>query len=185
MDTRGIEQAVKVLKSGGVIAYPTESIWGLGCDPFNQQAVSKVLNLKNRHAEKGLILVAASLEQFPELLEGLSQDQWFSLRKSCPGPITWLIPDAGQIFPDWIRGKFETVAIRVSTHPVVKQLCESFGGLMVSTSANPEGLIPAKTESKVAEYFPHHLDYILAGSLGTQDRPSVIKDLVSSQIIRS
>lgn len=184
MNTCSMKLAVKSLHKGGVIAYPTESVWGIGCDPFNQEAVYRILELKRRRPGKGLILVASSMAQIFPLLQSLSESQMEILGKTWPGPNTWLIPDVDQLIPGWIKGKFETVAIRVSAHPVVKKLCEDFGGLIVSTSANPEGRAAAKTRLKVVRYFPRQLDCIVAGSLGSQRSPSVIRDLVTNRTIR-
>lgn len=188
MNNSEIQVGIKALKKGEVIAYPSEGVWGLGCDPFNREAVERILSLKSRSVEKGLILVSSSLDQINPLLENLTPELRKKLEKSCPGPDTWLIPDPGQLIPAWIKGKFDTVAVRVSEHLTVQHLCIGFGGLIVSTSANPEGLPPAKNEQEVREYFPKGersgLDIIVPGRLGAQDGPSSIKDLMSQQILR-
>ena len=135
--------AAQCLRRGGVIACPTEAVWGLGCDPFNHSAVLRVLALKQRPVEKGLLLVAAGMEQIEGLLAPLSQDQLAVLRQSWPGHVTWLIPDPDRRYPDWIRGEHASVAVRVSDHPVVSSICRAFGKPMVSTSAN----LPASRKS--------------------------------------
>lgn len=165
------------------MAYPTEAVWGLGCDPFDQQAVYRILDLKSRSAEKGLILVAARIEQFSFLLQGLSDQQRNRLLSTWPGPYTWLVPHHQRV-PRWIHGEHDTVAIRVTAHTVTSQLCDAFGGPLVSTSANPQGILPARTASELESYFGSQLDGIVSGNLGESQAPSTICDLVSGDIIR-
>ncbi len=171
------------LKRGGIIAYPTEGVWGLGCDPYNETAVLRILELKGRELEKGLILVASGLQQIDMLLEGLPLSARQQLQSACPGPDTWLIPDPNQKIPSWIKGSFATVAVRVSQHPVVKSLCGQCG-LLVSSSANPAGKAPALSEQEVANYFKEEI-MIVPGELGGQDGPSRIIDLQSGRVVRS
>lgn len=180
-----IQRAASCLHSGGIIAYPTEGVWGLGCDPFNEEAVRKLLLIKQRPIEKGLILVACNMRQIEPLLKTLSSAQMKLLTESWPGPVTWLLPDPDQLIPPWIKGKFTSVAIRVSAHPPVVRLCSAFGGLIVSTSANPAALAPARTRLRVSTWFHDNLDYILPGKLGGLRGPSTIRDLASASVIRS
>jgi L-threonylcarbamoyladenylate synthase len=180
-----INHAARCLQRGGIIAYPTEGVWGLGCDPFNEEAVHKLLAIKQRPLEKGLILVAGSMKQIAPLLEPLDAAQLNLLTDSWPGPVTWLLPDTRQLIPSWIKGKFTSVAIRVSAHPPVVQLCSAFGGLLVSTSANPAAFAPARTRLRVASWFGDSIDYILPGKLGGQAGPSSIRDLATASVIRS
>jgi L-threonylcarbamoyladenylate synthase len=185
MYPRRIHRAASCLQSGGVIAYPTEGVWGVGCDPFNEDAVYRLLQLKRRPVEKGLILVAGSIKQIEPLLKPLDAAQRELLTQSWPGPVTWLLPDSDQLIPPWIKGKFTSVAIRVSAHPPVVQLCAAFDGLIVSTSANPAERAPARTRLRVMTWFGGKLDYILPGKLGGQPGPSTIRDLASASVIRS
>jgi len=180
-----IADAVTVLKQGGVIAYPTEAVWGLGCDPHNERAVQKLLQLKNRPVEKGLIQVAASMTQLDTLLSHLGKNHIDTLSHSWPGPNTWLIPDPQEWSPAWVRGRFDSVAVRVSDHPLVRQLSQAFGGPLVSTSANPAGAEPALTAQQVHAYFDATLDGILLGDVGHLTTPTQIRDLISGEIIRA
>ncbi len=179
-----IRQATRALRRGGVIAYPTEGVWGLGCDPFDPDAVAKVLALKQREVSKGLILIAASIGQFDPYLQSLTGPQREQLNKSWPGPQTWVVPH-GATLPDWITGYKQTVALRVSAHPIVAALCRAFGGPIVSTSANPSGRAPARNSLQVRRYFPRQLDYILPGALGGQVGPTPIRDLLSGRLLRA
>lgn len=179
-----IDEAAGILRQGGIIAYPTEGVWGLGCDPGNENAVSRLLVMKARPESKGLILVAGTLDQVEPLLESLEHNQRQVLQESWPGPVTWLVPDVDQLIPDWIKGQFETVALRVSGHPLVAGLCEKFGGMIVSTSANPGDEPPALTQEEVESYFPSGIDMIVPGELGGLSGPSEIRDLASGRVLR-
>jgi L-threonylcarbamoyladenylate synthase len=178
-----IGRAARVLLSGGLVAYPTEAVWGLGCDPWNSEAVARLLTLKNRSWRKGLILVAANTGQLQPLLDGLTASQKNKLVASWPGPVTWLVPN-NNLFPCWVTGDSPKVAVRVSAHPLVRALCEKFEGPVISTSANPAGRPPARSALKVRCYFGNSVDYILPGSLGAQQTPSEIRDSLTDQIFR-
>lgn len=179
-----IQQAAQVLRAGGVIAYPTEAVWGLGCDPWNEVAVERLLELKQRSLSKGLILVGATISQFAWLLADLSAAQKSRLQLSWPGPTTWLVPHQDRV-PDWISGQHESVALRVSDHPVVVELGLAFGGPIVSTSANVTGCRGALEQHQLQRLFAAELDYLVPGRLGGHPRPSMIRDLLSDTIIRT
>ncbi|MBX2857238.1 MAG: Sua5/YciO/YrdC/YwlC family protein [Cellvibrionaceae bacterium] len=174
----------QAVKRGEVIAYPTEAVWGLGCDPFNRVAVEAILRLKRRAASKGLIIVAASVKQVDFLLEKLSQAQRLQLENSWPGPNTWLVPHFKRI-PPWVSGASTSVAVRVSAHPVVQALCSVYGGPIVSTSANVQAKPPAKTALAVRRYFKGCPLVYSPGDIGGREKPSVIRDLLNGQVIRA
>lgn len=176
--------AIQALTTGGIIAYPTEAVWGLGCDPWNVLAVDKILELKQRPMYKGLILVASQWSQFEPLTAALTKQQIEQLNASWPGPNTWLIPDPQDWVPLWIKGQHTSVALRVSAHPLVAALCDRFNGPIVSTSANLAGCEPARSRSQIDLTFGDQLDYVIDGELGQNKQPSQVKDLVSGQIIR-
>ena len=171
--------------AGGVIAYPTESVWGLGCDPNNAHAVRRILHLKKRPVEKGLILVAANIEQFSPYLQSLSTSELSQLQQTWPGPVTWLIPDKNNRVPRYIKGDFESVALRVSQHPIIQGLCSAFGGPIISTSANPAGLLPAKNAMTVNRYFYDNVDFVTPGCTLNLPRPTEIRDLLTGAVHRS
>lgn len=178
-----LAETVAALRRGGVIAYPTEAVWGLGCDPFHRTALTRLLALKQRDPAKGVILVAADMDQLAPWLEGLSDQQLDTLSASWPGPNTWLIPDNGHT-PALVRGNHDRVALRVSDHPGVQALCRAFGGPLVSTSANHAGEPAAMSADQVRRILADQLDAILPGELGGRPRPSVIRDLLSGAILR-
>jgi L-threonylcarbamoyladenylate synthase len=178
--------AKNVIHNGGVIAYPTEAVWGLGCDPFNAEAVFDVLSLKNRSVDKGLILIASQIEQFDFILKDLPESYIKKLRLSWPGPFTWIVPTNEKV-PEWVSGKHDGIAIRVTKHPLVCALCDQVGGPIISTSANPQAKPAATSRSQVEKYFRGNprLQYITKGQIGDSSKPSLIRDIRTDQIIRA
>lgn len=178
-----IREAVAALRHGEVIAYPTEAVWGLGADPFNDEAVNKILTLKNRPPEKGLILICGDITQLDFLLKGISATDMGCLKASWPGHTTWLVPHENRV-PKYISGSFDKVAVRVSAHPVVKALCTKFSGPIVSTSANPQGYNPARNGCKARQYFRKRGVIFAPGIIGNEGKPSTIVDLSSKRVLR-
>lgn len=176
--------ATHIMRQGGVIAHPTEAVWGLACDPFSETAVDDLLVLKGRPIEKGLILVSSNIDHFTYLLKPLCSDMRARFCEPTLRPTTWIVPDPAQIMPAWIRGSHAGVAVRVSNHPVIKELSGFFGGPIISTSANPAGKKPAMSVREIRQYFKGNLDYVLSGSLGGALRPSQIIDLATGKILR-
>ncbi len=179
-----LRNVVSTLRRGGVIAYPTEAVWGLGCDPFDCAAVERILAMKNRPQHKGLILVAGTMEQIDFLLQPLTAQQRETLAQHWPGPVTFLIPDPLNQIPVWVKGEHRSVAVRISQHPLIQQVSESFGGPIVSTSANPAGKMPARDRLKVNLYFNGVVDTITGGETGPLDQPTQIRDLCSDAVLR-
>ncbi|QLF93421.1 Sua5/YciO/YrdC/YwlC family protein [Pseudomonas sp. ABC1] len=177
-----VQQAARAVYTGGVIAYPTEAVWGLGCDPWDEDAVLRLLALKERPMDKGLILIAAHMGQFDFLLDDLPERWIDRLASTWPGPHTWLVPHRDRL-PQWITGRHDSVALRVTDHPLAARLC-ALTGPLVSTSANPAGRPAARSRLKIEQYFPRQLDAILNGALGGRRKPSTIRDLRSGEILR-
>lgn len=179
MDARRIRQH---LKRGGVIAYPTESCYGLGCDPRNPRAVKRVLALKKRSAAKGLILIAAHFRQLRPFLAKLPPALQRRMRAAWPGPHTWLAPAAHDC-PAFLRGGHDTVAVRVTAHSDAARLCRLADMALVSTSANLSGGKPAKTAQECRRLFGNRA-IVMPGRIGARRRPSTIQDLATGNIIR-
>lgn len=177
-------RAVRALRAGGVIAYPTEGVWGLGCDPANAGAVARLLALKARPVSKGLILVVGSIGQSLPYLSRLASGERARVLASWPGPVTWVVPAPAWV-PYWIRGDSAGVAIRVSAHPQTTALCLAFGGALVSTSANRAGQAPARDALRVRRQLGRGIDYLLPGSLGGRSGPSEIRDARSARVLRA
>ncbi len=181
-----IEQAVAVLQQGGVIAYPTEAVYGLGCDPRNLEAVKKILTLKQRDKAKGLILIASDLSQLEDYLLPLSAELRNKLLRgwqSSARALTWLVP-AKPAVSDYLKGRFDTLAVRVSRHPMVRELCDTFAGAIVSTSANVSTEEAARTAQQVRDIFGHTVDYVMEGETDPLAQPSEIRDALTDRVIR-
>lgn len=175
--------AAKALVQGQVLAYPTEAVWGLGCLPQNRHAVARILALKKRSADKGLILVSGDIRHFQPLLNGLDAPQLHALLATWPGPYTWLVPHQQKV-PSIITGSHDYVAIRVSAHPVIRALTAAVGGPIVSTSANPQGLAPARTSWRARAYFGREVAYA-PGHIGASAKPTEIRNALTGHVIRS
>jgi len=177
--------ALAALRHGGVVAYPTEAVWGLGCDPFDQAAVLRLLAIKQRPVDKGLILVAARVEQLDPLLDwdALPGERRAAVMHSWPGPNTWIVP-AGPRVPAWITGAHQGVAVRVSAHPVVAALCASFGPL-VSTSANRSGQAPARRRDALDPALCALVDVTTGGETGDLAAPTAIRDARTGELLRA
>lgn len=170
-----LKQAVRSLERGGVIAYPTEAIYGLGCDPLNPEAVHRVLDLKQRDPAKGLILIASSFRQLKPFLKPVRKKANKQLKQSWPGPVTWLLP-ANPECPTWLTGHHDTLAVRVTAHPGCRALCRAFKGPVISTSANLSQQQPRRRKLSVLKQFGRNLDYILPGDVGGLERPTEIRN---------
>ena len=185
-----LSSIVSQYEHGQVFAYPTEAVFGLGCDPLNEKAVRSILALKERPEEKGLIIVASKVEQIlPYVdLRLLPDETQQKIMATWPGPVTWLLPKSAHT-PNWVSGASSMVAIRVSSHPIVQAICDALDKPMISTSANPAGKEPAKTINEVQQYFKHAITNkmltLIEGKLGEQSSPSKIYHSLTMETIRS
>ena len=178
-----LRQAAFALRAGNVVAHATETVFGLGCNPLNAEAVETILQLKRRPITKGLILVGANLEQLLPYINVKDQALLQKLEQISDRPTTWVCP-ARENIPYWLTGQHSSIAVRITTHPIAHALCQKFGQAIVSTSANPSGLNPARTRLTVQRYFNQQLDYILGSNCAPEAQPSRIIDLSNDQIIR-
>ncbi|WP_457665639.1 Sua5/YciO/YrdC/YwlC family protein [Thiolapillus sp.] len=170
------------LRKGGILAWPTEAVFGIGCDPLNPRAVQRLLKLKQRPLSKGLILVGANFQQLLPFIQVLPEAQMRPVLESWPGPNTWLLP-ASPDAPFWITGASALVAVRVTAHPVARALCLAFGGALTSTSANRSGHRPARSALEVRLRCPG-TDDILHGHTGGLSRPTPIRNALTGEVIR-
>ena len=182
--TLAIRRAGALVRAGGVVAYPTEAVWGLGCDPLDANAVARILAIKQRPASMGLILIAADVAQLAPWIEPLTADLEARVTATWPGPVTWILP-AQPWVPDWVHGGRGSIAVRVTAHAQSAALCRATGFAIVSTSANRSGKPPARTGIQVRRWFGDEVDLILDGATGGRDRPSEIRDAVSGRRIRA
>jgi L-threonylcarbamoyladenylate synthase len=178
-----INKSVKVIQSGGILAYPTEAVYGLGCSAYSLSAIKRILCLKQRNSAKGLILVGYDINQFEEMINFDSVFNKSEILATWPGHITWILPAKPRV-PNWLTGKNKGLAVRISAHPIVKQLCKK-AGILVSTSANPGGYQAVTNSSQVRAYFGNKLDYIYPGMAGQAAKPSEIRDALTGKVLRS
>lgn len=181
-----IDAAGAHLRNGGVLAYPTEAVFGLGCDPLDRRAVEAVFTLKQRAPTQGVLLIAADFSQVERFiaLDAVPATVLEQVHASWPGPATWIFPRSAEV-PPWIAGAHAGIALRVTAHPAATALCRAFGGALVSTSANPHGISPARCVAELEDHFGDALEGLLDAPLGGQTRPTVIRDALSGAIIRS
>jgi L-threonylcarbamoyladenylate synthase len=178
-----IKRAAAILHQGGIVAYPSEGVWGLGCDPANGEAVQRLLALKQRAWHKGLILIAASFEQVRPYIAMPSAEVMKRVHATWPGPVTWLLP-ARESTPTWLRGMHRGLAVRITAHPLAAALCSRFGGAVVSTSANLTGRPAARRRLQVQRDFGIDIDYIVPGKLGDRRQPTEIREAQTGAVIR-
>ncbi len=182
MNELHLRQAIHICEKGGIIAYPTEAVFGLGCLPIYEHSVRRILKLKHRSVRKGLILVAADIEQLYAFVDFSKVINLQAIHDSWPGPVTWLIP-ARNVTPFWLTGSFNTLGVRVSSNLLVQSLCEKLGPI-VSTSANPKGAEPARSSQRVRSYFQSEVDYVIPANITNTMNPSEIRDALTGDIIR-
>lgn len=210
--TTSVLDAASMLKQGKLLAYPTESVWGIGCDAYDEQAVQRILTIKQRPIDKGMIVITDHSERLASLLANLTAGQrqrvlasWETDdQQACQQAHTWLLPLApltsnkqtlgretgdATVIPSWITGRHKSVAVRVIAHPLIKQLCAQMVsaanpyGFMVSTSCNPSGELPARNLKQAYDYFADEIGYLNAPTLG-YTKPSQIRDALTGKILR-
>ncbi len=174
---------MRCLRAGGVVGYPTEAVYGLGCDPFDHAAVARLLDIKSRPVSMGLILIAATFEHLAPLLEKLPTRMQQRALASWPGPVTWVWPARSWV-PRWLRGDHAGLAVRVTDHPVAAALCSAWGGPLVSTSANRSGHPPTRSPLAVQQRLGADIDYLLHGPVGARREPTEIRDAASGRVLR-
>lgn len=180
--TYGRRALAAFLKRGGVVAYPTESCYGFGCDPANRRAVQRILKLKQRPQRKGLILIASAYRQVAPYIQPLDADAQHTLQADGARAITYLMPVKPSC-PRWLRGMHDTLAVRMTAHPFAQGLCRSVGSALVSTSANRSGLRATKTWAECQRMFGKSV-WVLRGRVGKRKRPSTIKAWGGDRIVR-
>lgn len=171
------------LRRGGLIAYPTESCYGFGCDPDNRKAVQRILKLKRRPQRKGLILIASHYHQVARYLQALTPAEQSKLQQDGAQAVTYLMP-VRRSCPRWLRGAHDTLAVRLTAHPFAKGLCRSVGGALVSTSANLGGQRPAKTYADCRRRFGKKV-WVLQGKIGKRKKPSTMRAWADGKIVRA
>ena len=178
-----LRSAVRILENGGIICYPTEGCYGLGCNPYDGQTVIRLLDIKHRPLSMGLVLIASNFNQLEPLLAPLPKQRLAQVQATWPGPVTWSWPCVPEA-PKWLTGDHETLAVRITAHPLANALCKAFDGPLISTSANISGHPPARTALRVHHIFNQRVDYILHGELSGRKRPTEIRDALTGRALR-
>lgn len=178
-----IEAVAGILRAGGIVAYPTEGVWGLGCDPNRGDAVKRVLKLKRRPSAKGMILLGGTIEQLQPWIGSLPEERFAEMKRTWPGPVTWVVP-ASTTCPDWVTGGKPTVAVRCTAHAPARDLAIASRTAIISTSANVSGASPARSLHDVTKAFAGQVDAILDGETGGLAGPTEIRNGLTGQIIR-
>jgi len=180
-----LREARRVLRGGGVVAHATEGVWGFACDPDDPSAVARILTLKGRSVDLGLILIGQHQSVFAGELAGLAESDRQTTLDAWPGAATFILPNLAPVpWPQWITGDHSGVAARVPGHEQARLLCTVFGGALVSTSANPSGRVAATTELKVRAYFGSSVDFYLPGEVISPGTPSSIYDFSRAETLR-
>lgn len=178
-----VSEAAAVLRRGGILAYPTEGVYGLGCDPDDRVAFERIFAIKQRPPEQGVLLIAADFAQVRDWIGNAPEVALERARGLWPGAHTLIFPCSPRV-PEWVAGDHAGIALRVTEHAPAAALCRAFGGPIVSTSANRHGEAPARSVQEIAAMFGNELDGVLDAALGDLDRPTPITDAVSGAIIR-
>ena len=174
-----VDEGRVLLNRGEVIAYPTEAVYGLGCDPFNRVAVERLLDLKQRSCDTGLIVLISDWSQLWPLIDDVPEARLEAVKATWPGAVTWVFPKSERV-PSWITGTHETIAIRMTAHPIARALCQQ--GPIISTSANVSGTQPLRDKQIVFDTFPDV--EILAGDLGDSLTPTALYHVIDGTRLR-
>lgn len=177
-----LRTAADVIVGGGVVAHALEGVWGLACDPFDEPAVQRVLRIKRRAQQKGLLVIGGSPCCFDAELAGLTAAARQDVMDSWPGAETWVVES--RRFPRWITGGRSTVAVRVPGHRQARALARLCGGPIVSTSANVSQFAPATTELRTRKHFQHRVDFVLPGATRNRAGPSRIRLAADGSVLR-
>ena len=179
MITAELIRAARAIQKGGVVAYATEYCFGFGCDPMNRSAVLHLLRIKRRTSDKGLILIAADVDQLDSYVDNIPAP----VLATWPGPHTWLLEPREGV-PGWITGDHPRIALRVTAHPQAAALCQAAGMAIISTSANRSGGAPTRSYRETLRRFKGEVDYVLPGMVGDAPAPTPIRDAITDELVR-
>ncbi len=181
-----LQAAVDAFNNGQIIAYPTEAVFGLGCDPDNEQAINKLLAIKQRDPQKGLILIASNYSQLLPYIDDdkLPQDLKFTVLSRWPGPITQVLP-AKQDISNLLTGSFDTIAVRITEQPDVVALCNAVNRPIISTSANLSGDEPARVWQELEAKLGDKVEHTIKGETLGYTNPSTIINALTGEVYRA
>lgn len=170
-----IARAVQVLKSGGTVIFPTETVYGIGADPFNEKAVNKVFRMKGRSFHKPLAVIVSNAKEILPLVEHLTPLAKRLIKKYMPGPMTLILKKSAMI-PDIVTAGEKTIGIRMPDHKIARMLLKEIGSPIVATSANRSGYAPATTAAEALKQIKG-ADLVLCGGKTTLGEASTVVDL--------
>lgn len=176
-----IDLAVAQLQQGQVVAFPTETYYGLAVDPNNESAVAALFNLKQRPVDKPLLLLVKNTSQLSHLISHVPPELTPLMEKYWPGPLTLIFP-AHPLVNNKITAGTGTVGVRISPHPIAEKIVREFGRAVTATSANISGMAPAKTAQEVVDMFGDDIDYVLDGGGTTAGLCSTIIGVKNAQL---
>jgi len=181
-----MKTAVDTFLQGGIFAYPTEAVFGLGCDPDNIDAIEKLLSIKNRSADKGLILLASNYSQLLPYIDDskIPQGKRLTMLSRWPDGITQIVPKNINCHT-LLTGAFDSIAVRITSQPDVVALCNQVNKPIVSTSANLSGEEPAKTWQALSANLTDKIDFIIKGQTLGYNQPSTIIDALTGEQFRA
>lgn len=179
-DAAGLAQAVAILRDGGIVAYPTETVYGLAVDPFSEPAVQRLIEAKGRGGDQAILLIISEQSQLLRCVATVNPAAERCMDAFWPGPLTLLFPKAPGLAPS-LTGERDTIAVRCPAHETARALCAAFGGPITSTSANRSGHPPAMA--------PGELDLpgvalLIDGGALPPSKPSTLYDPVAGRILR-
>jgi L-threonylcarbamoyladenylate synthase len=184
MNSLKLAAAARIVLAGGVVAYPTEAVYGLGCLPDDGDAVARILRIKRRSWRKGLLLIAAEASALERYVFIDRSPFAAEILASWPGPYTWILPARAGV-PDWITGGRPSVGVRVTAHTIAADFARRTGGALVSTSANVSRRPPARSALEVRRALGTQVDFVLAGDVGGETKPTLIRDGMTGRVVRA
>ena len=172
---REIEKGIKILQQGGVIVYPTDTVYGLGADAFNSTAVERIYEIKNRPKHRQFPLLIADVERLATMAEPIPEIAWFLARRFWPGGLTLVLPKTDSLPVYLAPGP--TIAVRVPNHPVCLALIQHLGNPIIGTSANVSGQPAALTAEEVGQQLGEKIDFIINGGQCPGGKESTVVDV--------
>jgi len=177
------EDISDAIVKGKIIAYPTESVFGIGCDPENEQSINKIIEIKNRGKQKGLIIIADEVKKLSKFIHKDYLDLFIKKSDIESKPTTWIVPSSKHVL-NLVKGEDSSVALRITQHPIASRICKYSNKAIISTSANISSKTPAKNSNEILMQFGEEIDIIVDGRVGDSIKPTQIVDLITNKVIR-
>ncbi len=177
------EDISNAIVKGKIVAYPTESVFGIGCDPENEKSINKIIEIKNRSKQKGLIIIADEVKKLSKFIHKDYLDLFIKKSDIESKPTTWIVPSSKHVL-NLVKGEDSSVALRITQHPIASRICKYSNKAIISTSANISSKTPAKNSNEILMQFGEEIDIIVDGRVGDSIKPTQIVDLITNKVIR-